>query len=110
MVFRYWGDAHADVAQFASLVGRRPGPGAGIADDVLVSAVRDRGWRTERGGDSIAALRARLDARQPVIVLLAERRNRYHYVVVTGVADDAVIVHDPSWGPSRRLRAPELER
>ncbi len=110
MVFRYWGDAHADVAQFAPLVEQRPGSGAGIADDVLVGAVRDRGWRTEQGGDSIAALRSHLVAREPVIVLLAERRNRYHYVVVTGVGDDAVVVHDPSWGPSRRVRTTEFER
>src|SRR5947209_11854953 len=71
MVFRYWGDAHADVAQFASLVERRTGGAAGIADGVLVDAVRGKGWQTERAGDSIDGLRARIDARQPVIVLLA---------------------------------------
>src|SRR5215213_6578439 len=42
MVFRYWGDAHADVQEFAPLVDRRAG---GIANDVLENAVRRRGWR-----------------------------------------------------------------
>lgn len=40
MVFRYWGDAHADVQEFAPLVDRRAG---GIANDVLTDAVRTRG-------------------------------------------------------------------
>src|SRR5262249_29695280 len=47
---------------------------------------------------------------QPVIVLLAERRNRYHYVVVTGADDEAIVVHDPSRGPSRRIHTSEFER
>ena len=45
MVFRYWGDAHADVAQFAPLVDKHAG---GIADDVLVKAIEDRGWHARR--------------------------------------------------------------
>src|SRR5437764_691998 len=43
MVFRYWGDAHADAREFAPIVDRRAG---GIATDVLTEAVRSRGWRT----------------------------------------------------------------
>ena len=45
MVFRYWGDAHADVQEFAPLVDRRAG---GIVNDALVDAVRRRGWRAGR--------------------------------------------------------------
>jgi hypothetical protein len=45
-----------------------------------------------------------------VIVLLADRRDLYHYVVVTGVREDAIVVHDPAWGPSRTIRAAEFER
>lgn len=100
MVFRYWGDAHADVQQFAALVDRRAG---GIADDVLVDAIRARGWLALRVDGSIAELKARLDDRQPVIVLTADRRDTYHYVVVTGLSDGRVVVHDPSWGPSRSI-------
>src|SRR5262245_62026572 len=100
MVFRYWGDTYADPQQFAPLIERRRGA-SGIADDALVRAIDSRGWRTEKlqhpgaGGDTLDGLRARLIARQPVIVLLAGRRDQYHYVVVTGVSGDAVVVHDP---------------
>src|SRR5947207_2466226 len=107
MVFRYWGDAHADVQEFASLVDRRAG---GIANDVLADAVTKRGWRVGRMEGSLGALTARVRDGQPVIVLVPDRGNRYHYVVVTGVNEDGVIVHDPAWGPSRAIRAPDFER
>jgi len=107
MVFRYWGDAHADAQQFASLVDRRAG---GIANDVLTAAVAARGWRTSRAGGSLAALGARVRDGQPVIVLLPDRGDRYHYVVVTAAREDAIVVHDPAWGPSRTIRAPDFER
>jgi hypothetical protein len=106
MVLRYWGEAHADAQEFAPLVDRRAG---GIANDVLTAAIVARGWRTARVG-TLAALGARLHDGQPVIVLLPDRGDRYHYVVVTGVSEDTVIVHDPAWGPSRTIRAPDFER
>jgi predicted double-glycine peptidase len=107
MVFRYWGDAHANVQQFAPLVDRRAG---GIADDVLVGAMADRGWAVERVDGTIDALDARLANGEPVIVLLADRGSRYHYVVVVGRDEDRVVVHDPSWGPNRRIKNDEFER
>ena len=107
MVFRYWGDAHADVQEFAPLVDRRAG---GIANDVLTGAVRTRGWRAGRIDGSLDALAARVHDGQPVIVLLPDRGDRYHYVVVIGVSADAIVVHDPAWGPSRTIRAPDFER
>src|SRR5213592_1506329 len=87
MVFRYWGDAHADEQPFAPLVDRRAG---GIATDVLTSAIRSRGWRTTRIEGSLTALAARIRDGQPVIVLLPDRGNRYHYVVVTAVSEAAI--------------------
>jgi len=107
MVFRYWGDAHADMQQFAPLVDRRAG---GIADGVLVDAVRARGWIVRRSEGSVGSLNDHLQAKQPVIVLIGDRRDRYHYVVVTGLQPDAVVVHDPSWGPSRAIRTEEFLR
>src|SRR4051812_4861229 len=70
MVFRYWGDARADVQQFASLVDRRAG---GIADGALTAAVQSRGWKALRFSGTIGNLRARVLEGQPVIVLLADR-------------------------------------
>ena len=108
MVFRYWGDAQADVQQFAPLVDRKAG---GIAESALVAAVRERGWQAAAITGSIDALRDHLDRQQPIVVLLHDRGRRYHYVVVTAVDGGGdVTVHDPSWGPSRRIRGEEFER
>ena len=107
MVFRYWGDAHADVQQFAPLVNRKA---RGIVDRVLVEAVRARGWRAEAFTGSLDALTNQLTNRRPVIVLLHDRARQYHYVVVTSVDSSGVTIHDPSWGPSRVIRVDEFER
>lgn len=107
MVFRYWGDAHADVQEFAPLVDRDAG---GIANDVLVAAIKTRGWRVATVDGSLDALRERIRDRQPIIVLLADRGTRYHYVVVTGWSGTAIVVHDPSWGPSRQIPDRDFER
>src|SRR4029453_14371301 len=96
MVFRYWGDTHADIEQFAPLVGRRAG---GIADDVLVKAIEERGWRPRRFIGTVKSLTEQVENGRPVIILLADRGPVNHYLVVTGVEADAVVVHDPSWGP-----------
>src|SRR5207249_11110193 len=98
MVFRYWGDTHASVQEFAALVDRR---GGGIADDVLASDIRQRGWNAERFEGSIALLRDRLARRAPVVVLLADRGPPSHYVAAAGPTAYALVVHDPSWGPCR---------
>ena len=104
MVFRFWGDAHAGVQQFAPLVDRRAG---GIASDALVRAIVARGWTADRVDGSLASIDGQLAHGEPVIVLLAERRSRYHYVVVIGHANGAIVVHDPAWGPNREI--PETE-
>src|SRR5215217_6801142 len=107
MVFRYWGDAHADVQEFAELVDRRAG---GIVNTALVDAVAARGWRAGSVAGSLDALRATIREGRPVIVLIPERGNRYHYVVVTGASDGVIVLHDPSWGPSRPMPAADFER
>ena len=65
MVFRYWGDVHADPQEFAPIVDRRAG---GIANGALVDAVRRRGWQAVALAGGSADLQARLDARQPADV------------------------------------------
>src|SRR5215218_673858 len=107
MVFRYYGDRHADVQQFEALVDR----GAdGIGSDVLVAAVRQRRWRAEPLAGSIELLRERLTAGMPLVLLLEDRPGRYHYVVAVGAEDDAIVVHDPTWGPFRRHALADLTR
>ena len=96
MVFRYWGDTHADIEPFAPLVDKRAG---GIADDVLIRAIEGRGWRPRRFVGSVTLLAEQIDQGRPTVILLADRGPVNHYLVVTGVDADAVIVHDPTWGP-----------
>lgn len=107
MVFRYWGDRHADVQQFASLVDTRAG---GIADSTLVDAIQARGWNAQRLDGSMATIREQLDAGHPLILLIEDRPLRYHYVVAVGRDDEHVLVHDPTWGPARPLVISELLR
>ena len=107
MVFRFLGDAHADVRSFEPLVDRRKG---GIATRALTNAIARRGWNVEPFAGSIAALHDRLQRGEAIIVLLNDRRATYHYVVVVGATDDAVVVHDPSWGPWRPIANREFER
>src|SRR5947207_12084339 len=59
MVYRYWGDAHAGAAEFASLVDRRAG---GIVEGVLAEAVRRRGWTAAVFEGSINQLQTSLSA------------------------------------------------
>jgi hypothetical protein len=105
MVFRYWGESHASVNQFAPLVDRRAG---GIATGALVDAVRRRGWQADELAGSIEMLREELALGRPIVVLLSEGRRRLHYVVVTALEPEAVRVHDPTWGMSRRIALHEL--
>jgi Peptidase_C39 like family len=107
MVFRYWGDAHAGVDQFAALVDRRA---RGIETNTLVRAVNDRRWRAIQGRGSVDTLQSELRAGHPVIALIEARPQRYHYVVVVGIDADHVVIHDPTWGPSRPLPSTEMAR
>src|SRR5947209_733977 len=107
MVLRYWGDAHAGVQQFASIVDAHAG---GITAEALIRSIDRRGWQTSRFSGSVGLLSGQLRDGHPVIVLIEDRPNRYHYVVVVGTAGDGVVVHDPARGPSRRLSSAELMR
>lgn len=107
MVFRYWGDRHANVEPFAPLVDRRAG---GIATDKLVDAIRDRHWLATPFTGSVESLATELTAEHPVILLLEDRPGTYHYVVAIGTDETGVVVHDPAWGPSRHLDRTEFQR
>ena len=100
MLFRYWGEAHASVQQFEPIVDRAAG---GISEAALVAAIGSRGWTTATLTGSLEMLRAELAAHRPPIILIADRPRRYHYVVVVGLDDRDVLLHDPTWGPARRV-------
>ena len=107
MVFRYWGERHADVQQFAPLVDRSAG---GIADTTLIDAVRQRGWQTIRLAGTFDLLRDQLAQKRPVILLIQDRPGRFHYVVAIGATDTDLFFHDPTWGPFRRMSVVNLAR
>ncbi len=107
MVFRYWGDRHADVQQFAPLVDVRAG---GIDSGTLAGAVRARGWMAAEIRGSIGAIQKSLQEGVPLILLVEDRPSRYHYVVAVGMDEGHVLVHDPTWGPSRPIAFERLLR
>jgi hypothetical protein len=107
MVLRYWGDTHASVQEFAPLVD----PAAdGIPAAALIAAVRRRGWTAVPEAGSVDTLRDAILRRRPTIVLLQDRPRRYHFVVVVGVDQGYVVIHDPARGPSRRIPIAEFSR
>ena len=107
MVFRFWGERHADVQQFAPLVDRRAG---GIPAERLVDAIVQRGWTAERVDGTIEALRENLGRGQPLILLVEVRPRRYHFVVAVSAGPEHVYVHDPAIGPYRRYSVSALTK
>src|SRR5919204_2942035 len=105
MVLRYWGDAHANVQEFAPLVDPQT---HGIATDALVAAVVQRQWIALQT-NAPADVREHLGQRHPVIALIKDGR-QYHYVVIVGAGGLEFVVHDPAWGPSRKIASGEFER
>jgi hypothetical protein len=105
MVLRYWGERHADAQRFAPLVDRRAG---GITTGALTAALDRAGWTATAARGTIRSLMDHLENAEPVILLLEDRPGRYHYVVAVGADAGGFLVHDPTWGPSRRLEASRL--
>ena len=107
MVMRFWGERDVYADAFAPLVDWSAG---GIRTSVLTRALEERGWQPDAGGGDLARLRTELALRRPVIALIEDRPNRYHYVVVVSAPEDgAVIYHDPARAPSRSLPAPAFD-
>ena len=78
MVFRYWGERHADVQQFAPLVDSRKG---GIETGVLANAVRARGWLATEIRGSLDAIRTHLQEGAPLILLIEDDERLAHLIV-----------------------------
>jgi predicted double-glycine peptidase len=106
MVLRYWGERKATADDFASLVNRNL---HGITTTALVAAVRNRGWTAQ---EIVGAnpLQREVTLGRPVIVLLEDRPRRFHYVVVVGWHDRAIVLHDPARAPFRVMGQPEFKR
>lgn len=107
MVMRFWGERDVYADAFAPLVDWSAG---GIRTSALTRALDERGWQTTAGGGDLVRLRAELALGRPVIALIEDRPDRYHYVVVVAAPEDGpVIHHDPARAPSRSLPAPAFD-
>jgi hypothetical protein len=107
MTLRYWGERGLTADSFAHLVDRSA---AGIRTTALVEELRQRGWAVSAMAGSAPLARRELDRGRPVIALIEERPARFHYVVVVGWHDRAVIFHDPARAPFRVTTVQDFER
>ena len=108
MVLRYWGDP----APETEMAGALPGPSSrGLAGSRLAEFARGRGHEAIAYAGDLAHLREYLAKGRPLIVALRSGRDQYHDVVVVGFDEQAqaVVVHDPESGPTRRLPVRRFE-
>ena len=111
MVLRYWGERNVFPEDFGSLVA--PGDG-GILTAALTAAVRDRRWLARvvpaARDTARARIQSEIDRGRPLIALIEVAPRTYHYVVIVGLTDGDVVLHDPARAPFRVLRWAEFER
>lgn len=106
MVMRYWGASDAYPDAFSPLVDRAAG---GIRTSALTDELTRQGWTVAAGpGDNADMVRA-LGRGRPVIALIQDRPGRFHYVVVIGIANGHVVLHDPARAPSRTVDAKQFD-
>jgi hypothetical protein len=100
MVMRYWGESRVFADDFSALVEEDRG---GIPAGTLARAVTARGWHAvdlaldEESG--LLRVRDEVDRRRPVIALIEAGTAQYHFVVIVGVTDEFVVLHDPARAP-----------
>jgi Peptidase C39 family len=98
MVMRFWGshDIYADA--FSGLIDAERG---GIRGEDLVRALQQREWTATTFRGTQAFVASQLELRHPPIVLIEDRPNRFHYVVIVGWSNGRVVLHDPARAPFR---------
>lgn len=110
MVLRYWGARAVYAEDFAPLVDADRG---GIPADALARAVTDRGWQAFPAAVDASAsfdrLRTEVDRGRPVVALIEARPSVYHFVVVVGVTDAAIVLHDPARAPFQVMPRAEFD-
>jgi ABC-type bacteriocin/lantibiotic exporter with double-glycine peptidase domain len=107
MVLGYWGQPvrHREIA--AAL--REPEL-HGIRGERLASFARDRGLFALAYEGDMAQLHDYVGKGRPLIVAWKLGLGRFHDVVVVGLEEGAVLVHDPADGASRRVAARDFEK
>lgn len=107
MVERFWGVRGVYARDLRHLVRESEG---GIRTSDLATALRDRGYRTRVYRDRPASLFRALEEGVPPILLLEGGSPRLHYVVLVALDEDDAWIHDPNFGPERRISRDELMR
>ena len=107
MVLRYWGAVGVAAEDFAPLVdeGKR-----GIEASALARAVKRRGYQAHPASVTAQIVQRELAAGRPVIALVEDRPGSFHYVVIVGWHERAVVVHDPARTPYVLMEPEEFSR
>ena len=100
MLARYWGVHGIFAEDFADLVDPQA---HGIRTEALTAALLRRGWNVVAFRGSTPRIQRHLAHGQPVMVLVEDAPDRYHYLVVVGWVGTQVIVHDPARAPFRSI-------
>ena len=82
----------------------------GIRGRELARALEGRGYQTVTFEGDLDRLRGAVASRHPAVALIEDRPGRFHYVVIVGVRDDRIVIHDPARAPFRVLQASEFLR
>lgn len=106
MVLRYWGAQGVRAEDFAALVDEER---EGIDTDKLAGEVRRRGWRVFPFAGTRDEVRRHLSKGRPVVVLIEDRPNRFHYVVIAAWIGDRVVFHDPARAPFQTMQEARFE-
>ncbi|MDX1646691.1 MAG: papain-like cysteine protease family protein [Longimicrobiales bacterium] len=105
MVERYWGTRRVYGDDYAHLVRQHQG---GIAAGDLRDELRRNGYDVHVStGDPEAAFRM-VSRGIPPILLLTGGEPALHYVVLVGADPETAWIHDPNFGPARRLARRDL--
>ncbi|HEY9462371.1 MAG TPA: papain-like cysteine protease family protein [Vicinamibacterales bacterium] len=107
MVMRYWGARGLDAGSFAHLVDRSA---AGIRTTALVDDIRRRGWSATAIAGSDEAIARELADGRPILTLIQDRPGTFHYIVIIGATQRAVVYHDPARTAFRTMSREEFDR
>jgi hypothetical protein len=105
MVMRYWGETGVYAETFSDLIDPEA---QGIRGRELMRALEERGYETASFEGDLDQIRRTLAARRPAVALIEDRPGRFHYVVIVGLRDERIVVHDPARSPFRVIEAAEF--
>ena len=107
MVLRYWGERGIDADAFASLVDRSA---AGIRTAALIDGIRGHGYSVSALSGSDDTIAREIGRGRPIVVLVEDHPGTFHYIVIVGITDRAIVFHDPARTAFRVMSRDEFDR